>query len=717
MAIVPSDWSVTFNAGNYDIRYIGGDHGASPTYITVLELHRWLQDLADDAMFTGDDQVDITIPTPSVRSTDNIITLINGFNIDATAAEHIYNGSIIQSGGDTIYDGLLVIGASANIQIIQDGSVLADDWWNSNGGLNPDADAGISHRFMLQVRNFGADIDGRRLVATSRNFLFTFGEFAINTGTARGNTVIALTESTDLNNQTAAGTVATWSDIVNDNEGYVGIDADGNGANEFYYGNWELGSRSKNNFYERLKWQTREGSSETLYGLNGGLFRGITHQIPYDTLTGTFDELQDLVWGTEVAYDAELASGLTVGEYYSFATSGAVGQLLALDDNGTSGFAIFAIEPGSGTVVDNDAFTRADGTANDGATVNATINNPSAVGGKGRILADDGSANVWIQILKGQPPVDNLPIWEATTAGVYDNATGDNALANGAPTARSVSTPFVGASTGSAIIGAYGFGIGADDLGTNDRITALDGTTRQPPNNVTFTVNGVISDEDYILVGPRSGGTLNKAQMSVATTALTAANITAVEVDAIPSGTPTSGTIRVVDNNGQDRRLVYTSFTGSTFTIDPTASEAPGGSLANVADFDSVNADIGNNVYVSYIDQEALGALVSAGSFSIGVEYKIETVGTTDFTLIGAASNTVGEIFTATGAGTGTGDARILTTSVSFTAVYTTDVDLFIRVRDGGGAAKGDTPIQTFETSGTLGSAGGSTNAIRTSDE
>jgi hypothetical protein len=48
---------------------------------------------------------------------------------------------------------------------------------------------------------------------------------------------------------------------------------------------------------------------------------------------------------------------------------------------------------------------------------------------------------------------------------------------------------------------------------------------------------------------------------------------------------------------------------------------------------------------------------VAAGSFSIGLDYQIETVGTTDFTLIGAASNTVGLVFTATGTGTGNGTA------------------------------------------------------------
>ena len=48
---------------------------------------------------------------------------------------------------------------------------------------------------------------------------------------------------------------------------------------------------------------------------------------------------------------------------------------------------------------------------------------------------------------------------------------------------------------------------------------------------------------------------------------------------------------------------------------------------------------------------------VTAGAFVTGREYRIVSVGTTDFTLIGAASNTVGVHFTATGAGSGTGTA------------------------------------------------------------
>jgi hypothetical protein len=60
------------------------------------------------------------------------------------------------------------------------------------------------------------------------------------------------------------------------------------------------------------------------------------------------------------------------------------------------------------------------------------------------------------------------------------------------------------------------------------------------------------------------------------------------------------------------------------------------------------------------VTQTAHGYLKSAGAFTVGAQYKIVAVGSTDFTLIGASSNTVGVIFTATGAGTGSGTASIV---------------------------------------------------------
>ena len=48
---------------------------------------------------------------------------------------------------------------------------------------------------------------------------------------------------------------------------------------------------------------------------------------------------------------------------------------------------------------------------------------------------------------------------------------------------------------------------------------------------------------------------------------------------------------------------------------------------------------------------------VTAGSFVVGKQYTIRTLGSTDFTAIGAVANTVGVLFTATGVGSGTGVA------------------------------------------------------------
>lgn len=56
------------------------------------------------------------------------------------------------------------------------------------------------------------------------------------------------------------------------------------------------------------------------------------------------------------------------------------------------------------------------------------------------------------------------------------------------------------------------------------------------------------------------------------------------------------------------------------------------------------------------------GYVVTAGSFTVGATYKIATVGSTNFVAIGAASNSVGVIFTATAAGSGSGTANYIRT-------------------------------------------------------
>lgn len=320
MAFVATDWTITRGAGVLDVRYSGDAHaGTAPSYATTIELHRALGDFADQEQDSGDDELSIIDQTPSDRGgADTNITLLNGCNLDDASVEHIYDGSLTQDAGNTIYDGIQVFGNSESIQIIQNGARLTNDFWNEAKMKAAVSDplSSTTHRFLLKVRAAGADIDGTRLLGTQRVLGTVYTEFFIGGGTSRGNNVLALTANTDGNNQTSSVTIAGWDTILNSNEGYNAITIGGNAYN--FYSTWTVGSQSKNDLYERAKWiQAEEAGArdpdQVIYGLDGDLFRGITHEINVDNhLVAAFVEPEQLTWGT----------GLTAG----------VGQLLACDD-------------------------------------------------------------------------------------------------------------------------------------------------------------------------------------------------------------------------------------------------------------------------------------------------------------------------------------------------------------------------------------------------
>lgn len=527
---IGDDFSVAVNG---DIRHVSG----ATTY-TVLALHRWLQDLADDATGSGNDLLDITSSTPSERSTDNIITLNAPFNIDAAAAEYLYDGSITQDGGDEVYSGLVVVGSLAGtttLQVVQDNTLYDTDspFWGT--GLNADATQNILMRCLILTRTSGADIDGKRIRVYAREWGHTFAEFSVTMGL--GNSVAAIFTNTDLNNVTAVGTVATWATITN-TEGYQLINLNNGNGNRPYFSQWNRDTYTINQLYERAKWLTRRGTSSTIHGMDAELFRGITHQWSYDGETsGPFTEDEVLSWG----------SGATAG----------TGALLALLDSGTTG-------------------------------------------------------TVWIQLLTGVPPTDDLAFAGAAASAVV----------NGSVTARSLASVFLGQSTGSAIIGGFGIGIEAADLTTNDKLFDLTNTLQQPPNNVNFTVYGLVSGEDRVLVTNDNGSVgIDVSQMDLAV-ALTGAAETAVNVGAgnIPADTPQTGILRIVLDDGRHRAVAYTAHDGDDqFTIASTSFVDPN------------DAGIGADVYLAYIDKLAAS------------------------------------------------------TSESFTVVYNAARTLFVRVRDGGG--------------------------------
>jgi hypothetical protein len=536
-----------------NIRRTGNAHlGVAPEYYTVLQLHRWLQDLADNQTESGNDFVSIVRTNPSDRSTDNIVELIAPYNIDDDASEYLYDGSIIQHSGNTFYDGIVNFGNTTYIQIVQNGALIANDFWNSNGGLNSSVALGISHRFLIKTRTGGTDIDSRRLLGLSREYGNTYSEFSIN-GTSRGNNVLALSQSTDLNNDTSVATVSGYSNITNISGGYNTIDLNNGDGPQPYYSKWNTSSRPINDFYEYAKYLTRRGTASTLYGINAAIFRGITNQVSISGGTGTFVEPESISWPT------------------------GSGQLLA-------------------------------------------VNNTTA----------SLATKFWMQILTGSGP----EVAHTVTANG-----GATAIVT-ANTSKNITPVFIGQSTGSAIIGSFGLGIEANDLSFTDTLTDLDGDSQTPPNNQTFTVSGLVSGEDTVLVAQNNGSDEILLNQLSSSTTYTGGEATFTVTTTIPSDTPVTGSFRVF-NGSSYIKVTYTGYSGSSFTgcsgLPAVASNA--------------------NVFISYIDAVASG------------------------------------------------------TSLSYTAVYSTNRSLIVKVRDGGVS-----PIKPFKSPATFGAGGGSITAIRTSD-
>ena len=103
------------------------------------------------------------------------------------------------------------------------------------------------------------------------------------------------------------------------------------------------------------------------------------------------------------------------------------------------------------------------------------------------------------------------------------------------------------------------------------------------------------------------------------------------------------------------RAVVAGNFVNSTILYSTLTPVAAGEVAAIPASLILPNSDCYLYVFLKRRTPSAI-----AGAFAVGTAYEIMSIGSTDFTLIGAAANTVGLTFVATGAGTGTGTAAEL---------------------------------------------------------
>ena len=187
------------------------------------------------------------------------------------------------------------------------------------------------------------------------------------------------------------------------------------------------------------------------------------------------------------------------------------------------------------------------------------------------------------------------------------------------------------------------------------------------PNAAAFTVSATQGGVPVQLTSNASV-TANALQDRVVLSANNAANFTSTT--GFVQATPEAGFI--VRQKGKTKYLAQGSTTGlqaqcytsnfantalypNTMTVLGTYANSSTVNLTNVNDYQSM---------VFYY--------TAAGSFTTGQIYIIKSVGTTDFTLIGAVSNTPGVQFTATGAGTGTGTAALANANPDIIATFGT---------------------------------------------
>lgn len=650
MALDHTKWQVR---ADKTIRYTGGDHGtATANYVTVLELHRWLQDLADAASVSNDDYLDITTVNPSDKKFDTIITLVNGYTLDdaytTPASEFIYGGSIIQGSGGTeaIYDGVRVVAnRGVKVNVIQNNSVLANDFWNSVpssskvaasatvSGVNSSGQKvfNVSSSAEFEAGDtimIGSVVDEEYIIDSISGNALTLTE-NLGTATAGGEAVYFSTRG--INPDAANGVAMQFMVKVKDAGNFIDNGALIFTTREWFksYSEFRIPSTGRGVNVVPLSYTSDLNNTTPLATVSG--WSTITNVTSGFNLIDVNQDSADEQYYSEWNRDT-----YTINQFYErmkyITGAGNVATLYGLAGERFRGIthAIDIGTPTGGSFVEGGATPLSWGS---GATA-----------GTAQVLANDSTNHIlYVQLLTGVVPGNGVTV---TQGAVSATTAGSDAVAE-----KTLSTPFCGASTGTSIVGAYGFSLEYADLAVNDKIQALDGITRQPPNNVTFTVFGV-QNGYRVLVGPEDGaGGLRYNQLTL-NGALTGAAVTSVVVnEVIPANTPTSGTLRIQRADGSYTLHPYSAVNSGTKTFTITSHN-----------FSTNNASNGANAFISYIDAAATG------------------------------------------------------TSISYNTVQTTPQTLYVEARFGGTGPTYTDSIKPARSTGTLGSTGGSATLSPVSD-
>lgn len=287
---IATDFSVAVNG---DIREAASFVPGTSARYTTLELHAWLQDLADNASSVGDDNVSILVTNPSElagkrnAARPSAVTLLPTFNLNDATSQWFKFGSVEQNSGDDLYTGLKVLGtlvASSPIYIEQSDAKITKYW--------ADADA-ANFQILIKAKAAGTLIDGGSVTVYSRKYGQTYSHFDVDLS-AGGEQAAALATALDANVDIATitpavaagyfstaigGTATPGTQKITLAYGDTNQDLGNGNGSKLYKGTITLdGSISVSQAYQALMWATSELSPITFNAIPGWRMRVLPGQ-------------------------------------------------------------------------------------------------------------------------------------------------------------------------------------------------------------------------------------------------------------------------------------------------------------------------------------------------------------------------------------------------------------------------------------------------------
>lgn len=293
MAINASDFTI---ASNGDIRQAAAFVPGTHSRYSTLDLHAWLQDLADNAAPAGDDLVSILGVNPSElagkrnASRPMALTLLPNFNINDATAQWFKFGSIEQNSGNDLYTGLKVLGslvANSPIYITQSNAKITKYW--------ADADA-TSFQILVKAKSGGSLIDSGNITVFSRKYGQTYSHFDVNLA-AGGEQAAALSTALDSNISISSAAAETAFATITIALGDFNWDSgDGNGS-KLYKGKITLnGSTTLATAYQAMQWACSESSTATIGSVPGWRYRVLPGQTYAENIPAPFGAFAGGKW-------------------------------------------------------------------------------------------------------------------------------------------------------------------------------------------------------------------------------------------------------------------------------------------------------------------------------------------------------------------------------------------------------------------------------------